>query len=57
MFWRVSIAEKGVVSSLEQTKEEEVDRDGASSALPVPLLSKNKEAQIPTCSKGSQNRD
>lgn len=57
VFWRVSIAEKGVVSSLDQTEEEETDRDGASSALLMPLLSTNKEVQITTCRKGSQNRD
>lgn len=53
----MSIAEKGVVSSLDQAEEEEIDRDGASSALPMPLLSKNKKAQITTCSKGSHNGD
>ena len=57
MIWRVSIEEKGVVSSLDQAEEEELDRDGASPALPMPLLSKNKKAQITACSKGSQNRD
>lgn len=35
MFWRLAIASKGVVSSLDQVEEEEKDGEGASSALPM----------------------
>lgn len=51
------MVEKGVVSSLDQAEEEEMDRDEASSTSLIPLLSKNKKAQITTCSKGSQSGD
>lgn len=50
----MAIAQKGVVSSLDQAEDEEKDGDVASSALLMPLLSKNQEAQITTRSKGSQ---
>lgn len=33
MFWRLAIALKGAVTSLDQVEEEEKDGDGASSAL------------------------
>lgn len=40
MFWRLAIATKGVVSSLDQVEEEEKDGDGASSALSMLCLAR-----------------